>query len=47
MGIARSTYYDAPLSIRDDTAIVEAMGAMRGDNQDERAAAIWMRTGRG
>jgi putative transposase len=28
MGIARSTYYDAPLSIRDDTAIVEAMGAI-------------------
>ena len=28
MGIARSTYYDAPLSIRDDTAIVAAMGAI-------------------
>jgi len=28
MGIARSTYYDEPLSIRDDTAIVEAMGAI-------------------
>jgi putative transposase len=28
MGIARSTYYDAPFSARDDTAIVEAMGAI-------------------
>jgi putative transposase len=28
MGIARSTYYDAPLSIHDDTAIVEAIGAI-------------------
>jgi len=28
MGIARSTYYDAPFSACDDTAIVEAMGAI-------------------
>lgn len=28
MGIARSTYYDAPFSARDDTAIVEAIGAI-------------------
>ena len=28
MGIARSTYYDASFSARDDTAIVEAMGAI-------------------
>jgi putative transposase len=28
MGIARSTYYHAPFSARDDTAIVEAMGAI-------------------
>jgi len=28
MGIARSTYYDAPVSTLDDTAIVEAIGAI-------------------
>ena len=28
MGIARSTYYDAPVSTPDDTAIVEAIGAI-------------------
>lgn len=28
MGIARSTYYDAPFLARDDTAIVEAMGTI-------------------
>ena len=28
MGIARSTYYDTPVSRLDDTAIVEAIGAI-------------------
>ena len=31
MGIARSTYYDAPMRARDDTALVEAMHAIKNE----------------
>lgn len=31
MGIARSTYYDTPVSTPDDTAILEAIGAICGE----------------
>ena len=31
MGIARSTYYDAPKRAADDTALVEAMHAIKDD----------------
>ena len=31
MGIARSTYYDEPKGSADDTALVEAMHAIKGE----------------
>jgi putative transposase len=31
MGIARSTYYDAPIRAGDDTALVEAMHAIKNE----------------
>jgi putative transposase len=39
MGIARSTYYDAPKRTTDDTALVEAMYAIK----DEFEAYGWRR----
>lgn len=39
MGIARSTYYDAPVRAGDDTALVEAMHAIK----DEFEAYGWRR----
>ena len=39
MGIARSTYYDAPMRSADDTALVEAMHAIK----DEFEAFGWRR----
>ena len=39
MGIARSTYYDAPMRAADDTALVEAMHAIK----DEIEAYGWRR----
>ena len=39
MGIARSTYYDAPTRAADDTALVEAMHAIK----DEFEAYGWRR----
>lgn len=37
MGIARSTFYDAPMMVVDDTALVEAMHAIK----DEFEAYGW------
>ena len=39
MGIARSTFYDAPMMVVDDTALVEAMHAIK----DEFEAYGWRR----
>jgi putative transposase len=39
MGIARSTFYDAPTMVVDDTALVEAMHAIK----DEFEAYGWRR----